>query len=417
MTVRRAVGAGAAAVLAAGLLQAPAAAGTGNGRGLDRAGLDAALGDVHEAGMYGIFSQVRDGRDAWRGEAGDADVRTGRPVRAHMRQRVGSITKTFVATAILQQVEAGRIGLDAPVGRYLPDLVPGERGERVTVRMLLNHTSGIADYVPAAFPSLQEPSGRSLDEHRFREVAPERLVRWGLEAPATNEPGERVSYSNTNYVIAGLLLEKATGEDAVRYIERNVIRKAGLRHTYFPEKAKIQGPHSKMYESLLGFIDPPRDYSVYNASWAWTAGALVSTMDDLNAFYRSLLAGDLIGEAALAEMKRTRPWTDENGNLIVNYGLGLYSMDLPCGTFWGHDGAVWGAGTQSLSTADGSRQVSFAMNLTKYQKIENGAVVPHPIDYAMSSFLLKAACGDAPAVKSSGARPMPLQSVALRAAS
>ncbi|MFD0902906.1 serine hydrolase domain-containing protein [Actinomadura sediminis] len=412
MTVRRATARwaalGAAAVLAAGTLQAPAAAETG----IDRDGLDAALGGVHEAGMYGVFSQVRDGREVWRGAAGDADVRTGRPVRPHMRHRVGSITKTFVATAVLQQVEAGRVELDAPVGRYLPELVPGERGERVTVRMLLNHTSGIGDYLPAAFPSLLEPSGKSLDEHRFRELPPERLVEWGLAAPATNEPGERVSYSNTNYILAGLLLERVTGDDAARYVERHVVRKAGLRHTYFPERPRIRGPHPKMYASMFGYIDPPRDYSVYDPSWVWTAGALVSTMDDLNSFYRKLLGGELIGEKALAEMKRTRPWTDANGNLIANYGLGLYSMDLPCGTFWGHDGLVWGAGTQSLSTADGTRQVSYAMNLTKYQRIENGAVVPHPIDYALSRFLVGAACGDAPMAKSSGVRPMPLQSVA-----
>ncbi|OLT34013.1 hydrolase [Actinomadura sp. CNU-125] len=399
-------------MLGAGLLQAPAAAADG----LDREELRAGLDGVHEAGMYGVFSQVRDGRAEWDGAAGDADVRTGRPVRAHMRQRVGSITKTFVATAILQQFEAGRIDLDAPVGRYLPDVVPGERGERVTVRMLLNHTSGIGDYVPAAFPSFGKLSPESLDEHRFREVAPERLVRWGLEAPATNEPGERVSYSNTNYVIAGLLLEKVTGQDAVGYITRHVIRKAGLRHTSFPERPRIRGAHPKMYESLYQHIDPPRDYSVYNMSWVWTAGAVVSTMDDLNTFYRKLLTGELIGAEALAEMKDTRPWTDPAGNLIANYGLGLYSMDLPCGTFWGHDGAVFGAGTQSLSTPDGERQVSVAMNLMKYQKIENGAIVPHPIDYAMPGFLLEAACGDVPTAKSSGGsagglRAMPLQSL------
>ncbi|GGV26585.1 hydrolase [Actinomadura cremea] len=401
-----------AAVAAAGLVQAPAAAAPARPDGLDRADLRAALDGVHDAGMYGVFSQVRDGREEWDGAAGAADVRTGRPVRAHMRHRVGSITKTFVATAILQQVEAGRIELDAPVGRYLPDVVPGERGERVTVRMLLNHTSGIGDYVPAAFPSFGELSPESLDEHRFREIAPERLVAWGLEAPRTGEPGERVSYSNTNYIVAGLLLEKATGQDADRYIDRHVIRKAGLRHTSFPERPRIQGPHPKMYESLYQHIDPPRDYSVYNMSWVWTAGSVVSTMDDLNTFYRKLLTGKLIGEKALAEMKRTRPWTDGAGNVIANYGLGLYSMDLPCGTFWGHDGAVFGAGTQSLSTPDGERQVSVAMNLMKYQKIENGAPVPHPIDYAMPEFQLEAACGDVPAAKSSGGlRPMPLQSL------
>src|ERR1044072_3307286 len=110
--------------------------------------LQTALDDVHRAGMPGVFAEVRDGDDVWRGAAGVADVSTGRPVTADMRHRVGSITKTFTAAAVLQQVEAGESGLDTPIEHYLPRLVPGERGGMITVRMLINHTSGLADYLP-----------------------------------------------------------------------------------------------------------------------------------------------------------------------------------------------------------------------------------------------------------------------------
>lgn len=215
---------------------APAAADTG----LDRQALRQALSAVHEAGMYGIYSQVRDGSQTWQGASGVADVASNRPVKAGMVHRIGSITKTFTAVAVLQQVARGTVELDAPISRYLPDVVPGERGERITVRMLLNHTSHIADHVGPAFPSLLQGSAQSLDDNRFRVFTREELVRLGLDAAPTGEPGATPgSYSNTNYLIAGLLLEKVTGQGAEEYITRNVIRKAGLRHTSFPRTPHI----------------------------------------------------------------------------------------------------------------------------------------------------------------------------------
>jgi D-alanyl-D-alanine carboxypeptidase len=307
---------------------------------------------------------------------------------------VGSISKTFTAVAVLQQVERGRLRLDAPVGEYLPDLLKGERGRDVTVRMLLNHTSGIGDYILGAFPSLANNSTASLDEERFRSIRPEELVRIGLAAPATGRPGEQPgSYSNTNYVIAGLLLEKVTGQDAGTYITRNVIDRAGLRATSYPRTPYIKGPHSRMYESFYGLIDPPRDYSVYNMSWASTAGSIVSTTDDLNRFYRSLLAGRLIGPAALDEMLRTVRITA--GGTGIDYGLGIYVLDLPgCGRFWGHDGAVFGAGTIALSSRDGKRQLAMGWNLMKYQRLnEDGtALEPSAIDDAINVHVVQALC-------------------------
>ncbi|CND81724.1 serine-type D-Ala-D-Ala carboxypeptidase [Mycobacterium tuberculosis] len=380
----------------------------------DPAKLRATLDATRDAGMYGLFSEARDGPTSWDGASGVADVRTGRPVTPGMETRVGSITKSFVAAAILQQVEKGAISLDAPVDQYLPGLVRGRLGRQITVRMLLNHTSGIGDYVLAAFPSLKELSPASLDEFRRRDVAPEQLIAWGLSAPRTGMPGERWSYSNTNYVIAGRILEKVTGTSAEKYITRHVIEKAGLKHTYFPDSPWVDGPHSRMYESLYRHVKPPRDYSVFNMSWAWTAGALVSTMDDLNRFYRRLLTGRVVGAAALAQMKRTVPVKDADGNVLMNYGLGLYALDLPCGTFWGHDGAVFGAGTQSLTSAGGARQLSVALNLMKYQQLNaNGTPVPDPIDSALAAHVVEALCGTRSAARTAAPdepfRLLPLQ--------
>ncbi|WP_328223637.1 serine hydrolase domain-containing protein [Streptomyces sp. NBC_00310] len=378
-----------------------AAAGTAPApTGLDRAELRATLDAIHEAGMYGTYSSVRDGRQRWTGASGLADVDTGREVTPNMRHRVGSISKTFTSVAIMQQVERGRIALDAPVTDYVPDLFDAsdadrERGDAITVRMLLNHTSHIGDYVLGAFPSLAQNSTTSLDEGRFRSIAPGELVRLGLAADATGRPGAQPgSYSNTNYVIAGLILEKVTGQKASTYITRHVIDRAGLRDTSYPRTAHIKGPHAKMYESFYGIIDPPRDYSVYDMSWAYTAGAIVSTTDDLNRFYHTLLTGGLVSRASLAEMQRTVPVEVAPG-AAIDYGLGIYTLDLPgCGRFWGHDGGVFGAGTISLTREDGKRQLSMGWNLMKYQRLnaDGTALEPSPIDEAINGHLAEALC-------------------------
>ncbi|GAA2846980.1 serine hydrolase domain-containing protein [Streptosporangium fragile] len=401
-TGRVIVGFGLRALLVAGA-SAPAAAGAAEpdpgpaaAAGLDRGALRSGLDGIRDAGMYGAYSAARDGEARWAGAAGVADVRTRRPVHPRMLHRVGSITKTFTAVAILQQVERGRVELDAPVARHLPGLLPADLGEKVTVRMLLNHTSGIGDYIAGAFPSLVQGSPASLDANRFRTFRPWELVDLGLRAPRTGEPGQAWSYSNTNYVIAGLLLEKVTGEAAEPYITRHVIRKAGLRDTSFPRTPFVPGPHSKAYEAMYGYIDPPRDYSVYDMSWAGTAGAVVSTMDDLNRFYRALLGGRLLAPAQLDQMMTTVPVTDPQGNVVMNYGLGLYAQDLPCGRVWGHDGGVFGMGTVSLSSADGGRQISLGFNLMKYQELdEQGNLRTHAIDLAMAGHLVQALCGPA----------------------
>jgi D-alanyl-D-alanine carboxypeptidase len=317
-----------------------------------------------------------------------------------MRQRVGSITKTFTAAAVLQQVERGRIELDAPIGRYLPQLVPGARGTKITVRMLLDHTSGLADYLPFAFPSLQFAplSSKSLDSNRFRQFDRVELIKLGVAAPAVGEPGSTPGmYSNTNYLLLGQLLEKVTATSAENYITREVIGRAHLRHTWFPTRPRIRGPHSLMYESLFGLLDPPRDYSIYNMSWVSTAAGLVSTVEDLNRFYAELLSGQIVNRSSLAQMQRTIPVINQEGQRI-DYGLGLRKITIPgCGTFWGHDGSVWGALTMSLTRADGGRQMSVAMNLARWNKLDSsGKPRHHPIDDALSGLYQQALCGAGP---------------------
>ncbi|WP_234321423.1 serine hydrolase domain-containing protein [Streptomyces xanthophaeus] len=403
--LRRATAAGAVTVaLLAGLAPAAHAAGRSplpapspaTDHRLDRSQLQARLRAVQEAGIYGVFSAVRDGRQRFDGAAGLADISTGRPVRPDLQHRIGSITKTFTAVAVLQQSAKGRIDLDRPVADYVPELLPGDRGRKVTVRMLLNHSSGLDDYVADAFPSLQKGTPESLDEHRFRTVRPTELIGYAVARPQLFEPGTDWSYSNANYLILGEVLRKVTGQDPERLITQDVIRRTGLRNTYFPgTDPRIRGAHARMYENMHGLIDPPRDYSIYNMTWAGTAGALVSTPQDLNTFYRALLTGDLLPRRQLDQMRTTVDVKDGEGTVVMRYGLGLYSLDTPCGPAWGHDGGVWGAGTWALSSPDGSRQFAVGYNLMKYQRVDETGTkfLPHPADAAMRDYRDQSLCG------------------------
>ncbi|MEU4983117.1 serine hydrolase domain-containing protein [Streptomyces sp. NPDC021969] len=361
---------------------------------LDPEVLSAAVENVHRAGMPGLFAEVRDGDQVWRGAAGVADIATGRPVTPDMRHRVGSITKTFTAAAVLQQVEQGRIALDAPIGRYLPGLLPDGRGETVTVRMLLNHTSGLAEYLPHAYsslkalPALADTGPQSLDEHRFTRFDPDELIALGLAAPAVGPPGGTPGlYSNTNYLLLGKLLEQVTGTSAERCITRNVIERAGLRDTELPTGPYVGEPHSRLYESWFGMIDPPRDYSVYDMSWVGPSAALISTVSDLNRFFGMLLAGEIVSPSSLAQMRRTVPVVSQEGRTIP-YGLGLHPLEAPGQvTFWGHGGTAWGAGALAVISADGRRRTAVAVNLQRWNALDSaGRPQPHPIDDALAAF-------------------------------
>jgi D-alanyl-D-alanine carboxypeptidase len=355
------------------------------------------LDAVHAAGMPGAFAEVRDGRRTWTPTAGVADIATGAPVRDGMRHRVGSITKTFVATTMLQLVAERRVALDAPIGRYLPrGLVPADLSKQVTVRMLLQHTSGIGNYTNELIKTEEDiiTMGRTI-------YTPEQLVHLGLVAGPTNAPGEAWSYSNTNYILAGLIIERVTGHSYESEVSRRVLRPLGLSDTYFEgADPKIRGPHLHAY---VPWTDGAlKDFTIYNMTWAWAAGEIVSTAHDLDVFYRALLSGRLLRPALLAEMQNTVPqFPDEPA--AGGYGLGLYWVDLPCGRFWGHDGGTVGHQTISWHSPDGQRQVSYAHSMAFYA---NPA-----IDDAVVNFLLTALCGGSSQLKAATTRPLTIEAL------
>ncbi|WP_280632826.1 serine hydrolase domain-containing protein [Amycolatopsis alba] len=185
-----------------------------------------------------------------------------------------------------------------------------------------------------------------------------------------------------------------TGTPVEEHISRAIIEPAGLANTGFPAGPQIEGPHSRMYEAFFGAIDPPRDYSVYNMSWVMTGAGLISTVEDLNRFYRKLLGGEIVSPSSLAEMQRTVPVIAQDGRTL-DYGLGLYKTVFPDhGTFWGHDGTVWGALTMSWTRPDGGQQFSAAFNLVRWRKPTDDGT-PHPIDVALATLKHQALCGPA----------------------
>ncbi|GAA2454557.1 serine hydrolase domain-containing protein [Streptomyces mauvecolor] len=287
--------------------------------------------------------------------SGVADVRSHASVRGDSRFRIGSMTKPFVATVVLQLVGEGRVALDAPVERYLPGVVRGHGndGRRVTVRQLLQHTSGIPDYLDYLKPEdvLNDP----LAHYDTRD-----LVKLALSHPPAFEPGAEWRYSNTGYLLAGMLIEQVTGHPYGDEIRHRIIEPLGLRQTAVPDDAaEIRGPHARGY-ARLGKDAPLKDITALNPTVAGPSGAMVSSGPDFNRFLGALLRGKLLAPTQLHEMMRTRPTGDPGGGA---YGLGLESHPLPCGGLaWGHDGGIPGYQTTGAATADG-RQATAMANL------------------------------------------------------
>ncbi|MFJ9946573.1 serine hydrolase domain-containing protein [Kitasatospora sp. NPDC091207] len=299
---------------------------------------------VRDDGMPAALASVQDRNGRTRTyTAGVGDLSTGSKVPRDGQVRIGSNTKAFTAVVVLQLVGEGKIGLDATVDTYLPGLVRGEGidGRRITVRQLLQHTSGLPDY------------GIHVDddEIRTRYFEPRELLDIALRDKADAAPGTTWGYSNTNYVLAGLIVQKVTGRPLAEEMDRRVIKRVGLRHTYFPAPGEttIREPHPQGYHRNPE-DGPLRDFTELDPSAGWAAGQLISTNADLNRFYTALLAGRLLPAAQLAEMRTTVP----AGTSGLRYGLGLTSRPLSCGgVYWGHGGDIPGYETRGGVTDDG----------------------------------------------------------------
>ncbi|MFJ6616112.1 serine hydrolase domain-containing protein [Kitasatospora sp. NPDC091335] len=320
---------------------------------------------VRTDGVPAALATVRDGWGRTRDyTAGVGDLATRAAVPADGQVRIGSNTKTFTAVVVLQLVGEGRIDLDASVDTYLPGLVRGEGvdGHGITVRQLLQHTSGLPDYEGL------------LDEASLRQryFEPRELLDMALGGKPVFAPGEKFGYSSTNYVLAGLIVQRVTGRPLAEEIDRRIVRRIGLRHTYFPAAGDrtIREAHPKGYrkDSADG---PLTDFTEMDPSAGWAAGQMISTNADLNRFFTELLTpGRLLPEAQLAQMRTTVPIGDSG----AGSGLGILSRPLTCGgVYWGHGGDIPGYETRGGVTEDGR-----AVNIT---------VTTIPADYAVTERL------------------------------
>lgn len=344
-------------------------------REANHAGLQRRLDELVVAGAIGALAQVRNEHGLWQGASGVAENGRNRAVPVDGQFRVGSITKTFVAVVVLQLVDRGDLRLEDTVESWLPGVVPN--GHHITVRNLLNHTSGLPDVIP----TLPLPPDPAFLDNRWRTwTADELIARALVNPPVFDEPGSAFSYSNTGYTLLGQIIEKSTGTSYAEQIERRVIRPLRLDGTSLPGAAtRIPGPHPHGYVPIA---QPDGgwqlvDYTRSNPSVFGAAGEMISTTRDLNRFFAALLNGRLLPGHLLDEMKT--PGVESR-----RYGLGLAWRDTPCGVrVYGNDGDALAYQAYSFSTLDRRRQVTVA-------------VTPNfegDIDDAVTAFVDSVICG------------------------
>ncbi|MEU3705833.1 serine hydrolase domain-containing protein [Streptomyces anulatus] len=328
---------------------------------------------IRDLGVSGVQARVveSDGRQSV-ATSGTADLSTGRPVSADGYFRMASTSKTLVATVVLQLEAEGRLSLDDTADHWLPGVVDGNGndGRLITVRNLLQHTSGIRD----ALPGYTTPE--EYYQQRYNVYEPQQLIDLAMgQAPEEFPPGEGWAYSNTGYVLLDMIVRKATGRPAHQEIENRILRPLGLHRTrWMGTSPTLPRPHARAYQyygpgSRVDVTDQiPVDHE--NLSW-------VTTTRDENRFFRALLGGRLLPARQLAEMKKTVPVDAETEVMWPDgrYGLGLVEHPLTCkdsrGSYWGHEGGDGGYITLNGVTDDGRRSVVVSMSEARGDTLEH----------------------------------------------
>ncbi|WP_228554976.1 serine hydrolase domain-containing protein [Catenulispora pinisilvae] len=309
-------------------------------------------------GYPAAIGMVRSGDTTQYLAAGVGDVSTKAPADPHAQFRIGSNTKAFTATVLLQLEAEGKLSLDDTVAKWLPNAINanGYDGTKITIRELLNHTSSLPDYDTS--PTFYNSYASNSEPNRV--WAPQTLVDLALaQHQPTSAPGQTFGYANTNFVLAGMVIQAVTGNTAATEIQNRIITPLGLTHTTFPTSdPTLQGDYLHGYEyQLFGLV--LQDVTVSNVQAFGSAGAMVSTLDDLATFERALIGGTLLPPAQEAELKTTVP----TGIGTTRYGLGIERYQTSCGQWvWTHNGSVLGYTSTWEISDDGSKQVLVANN-------------------------------------------------------
>lgn len=363
----------------------------------DMEGVVAALNAAMAEGAPGAMARFTGPDGVQARTVGVRDRESGAAMDVRARFRIGSVSKTFSSVVLLQLVQEKKLELDAPVNRYLPGLLPDDR---ITVRHLLRHRSGLADYTDAMF----EHTVPGFEAVRNRVFSYQELLDLSLSEPRTTEPGVAYKYSNTNFVVVGMLIEKITGKPVAKEYQRRIIGPLGLRNTsYVHPDVRIAGLHVRGYLHPDEVGAPLVDSTEQTVSWAQSAGAIISSPADLNTFVTALMRGRLLSPRMLEAMTTVTPTDTTNTRF---YGLGLRRYDLSCGTqVYGHTGTVQGFYTYAFATADGRRSLSAMANTSNKGSANT----------ALGGTLEAAFCGKKPAAKASS--PAQLRSPVLPAES
>ncbi|MEV7043374.1 serine hydrolase domain-containing protein [Amycolatopsis sp. NPDC051061] len=343
---------------------------------------------VVEAGSPGILAQLSTGDGSIKIRSGYGDVAQRSPVPWSAQFRIASFSKTFVATTLLQLVGEGRLSLDDSVDKWLPGRVSGNGndGSKITVRQLLQHTSGLPDYMLGLLPIFTEPGFR---QHRFDAHNSDELVALAMRYPPTFAPGTDWRYSNTNYVLAGMIITKVTGRDWRAEVHDRIIDRLHLDHTFIPgARTRLPNPHAIGYqrfpddpESANPFFGAFVDVTELNPSFADAAGEIISTTDDGNRFLRALIGGRLLASAQLKEMQNTVPAPELAGAWPgARYGLGLLWTPNSCGGAWAHAGDIQGFQTRNGVSPDGKRSVMVSLNTDSVIPKDSSTIPSSPVD-------------------------------------
>jgi D-alanyl-D-alanine carboxypeptidase len=326
-----------------------------------------------DAGAPGAILLVRDGARTTSLTAGLGDIPGNTRMRPGDHFKIASLTKSFTATVVLQLIGEGKLGLDDSIERRLPGVVPN--GDKISIRQLLNHTSGLADF--EANPRYLKPY---LSGNFAYYWSPRQLVRLGVSQKPLFAPGTRHSYSNTNYVVAQLIVEKITGTALGAELKRRIFAPLRIRATSYPTKPGLPSPYAHGYR-LFG-KPPVTDVTGLSPSLAPGSGAIVSTVQDVADFYRALLTGRVLQPDLL---KATKTMVAARDAGAAGYGLGLMRWSTACGPAWGHDGGIAGYWVRSYSTEDGRRQAVLMIN-------QDADTLARPARIAFERLIAKAYC-------------------------
>ncbi|MEY9873778.1 D-alanyl-D-alanine carboxypeptidase [Streptacidiphilus sp. MAP12-33] len=289
--------------------------------------LDKAIEAVRkETGTPGVTVGLwMPGRGTYLRSFGVADKATGAPMRPDLFMRIGSETKTFTATAVLELVDQGLVKLDDPIGDYIRGV---RNGRKITIRQLLEMRSGLFSY------TFDKAFQTALLTNPTRSFTPQQLLAYSHSHKNLFAPGARFDYSNTNYVLLGLLVEKLGRMPLADFIRERVLKPSHLDHSFLPVGAEFPSPHAHGYtnQTLSGAVE---DSTHWNPSWGWAAGAMISDLRDLHLWAKEAATGTLLSPATQAQRLKFIPVGDPSG---LGYGLGL----LTSHGWLGHNGSLPG---------------------------------------------------------------------------